>query len=80
MGKRPCLIAECGMDAPCQQRRIERRFGLHGRDQLADLLPQPPGEVFEANVRADAMPPRQIDRQPPPDGGARHDDLVFRED
>ncbi len=76
----PRGVVESRDDAPAEHVRCERRFALHAGHDARDQLPQPAREVAELHVGAEAVAPRQFERQLAPHGGTGHDHLVRHED
>ena len=75
--RQPAGVAEGAPDAPGEHVGGERRDVLaDAGHEAGDLPPQPLREVVEADVGADAGGIGQRQRQPPPQRGARDDQLV----
>ena len=62
------------MDAPPKPRRCVRLLPGELRYHAAHDRPGELGGLLEVDVGRDAEPARKLQREPPPDGGVRHDD------
>ena len=67
------------VDAPPQLRRGIRLLPGKIRHRLAHDRPGELGRELETEVGRDAEGARELQREPPPDGGMRHDDALGRE-
>ena len=75
----PRRLRQQVVDAPAKPRRFVGLMPRKARIRGAHDRPREFGGQLEADIRCDAQLPRQFQREPPANGGVRHDDSLGRD-